>query len=127
MKQVLVMAGACALAWGAAAALFGARTGVEILLGMIGPMAVASVAWVLMARTYTRNPEDLTSVMVTAFAAKIVFFGAYVTFMLKVLTLRPIPFMASFTSAFIVSYAVEAFSLRRLFMRGAHASPVISR
>ena len=53
--------------------------------------------------------------MVTAFACKLVFFGAYVTVALKVLSLRPVPFMLSFTGYFIALYLMEALYLRRLF------------
>ncbi len=48
-----------------------------------------SEAGSLMERTYRRNPERLTAVMIAAFAGKMVFFGAYVAVMLRVLSLRP--------------------------------------
>ena len=41
---------------------------------------------------------------------------AYVAVMLKVLALRPMPFVVSFTSYFIALYFVEALGLRRLMM-----------
>jgi hypothetical protein len=43
-----------------------------------------------------------------------VFYGLYVALMLKVMALRPIPFVVSFTSYFIALYAMEAWFLRRL-------------
>jgi hypothetical protein len=86
----------------------------EILLGAIAPLVVASGTWVLMERTYTRNPEQLTPLMVKAFAAKMVFFGVYVAVMLRGLSLRPLPFMVSFTSSFVALHLIEAFCLRRL-------------
>ena len=54
------------------------------------------------------DPERLTSLMIAAFAGKMVFFGAYVAVMLKVLSLRPVPFVVSFTSSFIALYLMEA-------------------
>jgi hypothetical protein len=54
-------------------------------------------------------------VMVTGMAVKAVFFGAYVVVMLRVLALRPGPFVASFTSYFIALHMMEALFMRRLF------------
>jgi hypothetical protein len=56
--------------------------------------------------------------MAAAFGAKLVFFGAYVAIALRLLMLRPVPFVVSFTSYFIGLYALEAFYLRRLFTSG---------
>jgi hypothetical protein len=87
----------------------------EVLLGMLAPLVATTGTWVLVERTYRWRPERLTPLMVIAFGAKMVFFGVYVTLMLTVLTLRPVPFVISFTAYFIALYAVEAFYLRRLF------------
>ncbi len=92
----------------------------EVLLGMLGPLAVAGGSWVLVERTYRRNPERLTAVMVAAFAGKMIFFGAYVVVGLAVLSLRPVPFVVSFTGCFIGSHAIEALFLRRLLAGGPH-------
>jgi hypothetical protein len=86
----------------------------EILLGVAGPCVGVLTAWVLMVRTFRRNPAALTRLMMIAFAAKMIFFGAYVAFVLRMLPVRPIPFVVAFTSAFIVLYTMQAFSLRRL-------------
>ncbi len=88
---------------------------IALLLGLAGPLAAATASWVLSERTFRRRPAALTSVMIAAFAAKLVFFGAYVAVMIGVLSLPPVPFVASFTVAFIVLHLVEAFALRRLF------------
>jgi len=53
--------------------------------------------------------------MLSAFAAKVVWFGAYVIVMLAVVGLRPGPFVASFLGYFIALYVVEALLMRRLF------------
>ena len=121
MKDVWWMVGASVAAWLAAAAILGMRTGVEILWGMIAPLAAASGSWVMAERTFTRHPERLTSLMIAAFAAKVVFFGAYVTVVLTVLSPRPVPFVAGFTSYFIALYLWEALCLRRLFAGGTAA------
>ena len=120
MKPLRLMIGSSLMSWLATAALVGTRTSLDVLLGMIGPLVIAGATWVLMERTFARNPARLTSVMVMAFAAKIVFVRAYVAVMLKVVALRPVPFVASFTSYFIALHLMEAFCLRRLFS-GRHA------
>jgi hypothetical protein len=116
MRPVWWMAGASLCTCFAATVL--ARSGPELFLGMVAPLVVATLTWVLAERTFRRNPERLTALMVTAFGAKMVFFGAYVAIGLKVLSLRPIPFVVSFTSYFVVLHLAEALCLRRLFAEG---------
>jgi hypothetical protein len=99
----------------ALAALVGRDKRAAVVLGMTAPLAATAVSWVLTERTFTRSPERLTGLMLAGFAAKMVFFGAYVAVMLKVVGLRPVPFVASFTGCFIALYLIEALLLRRLF------------
>ncbi len=114
MKPVVVMVavsvGTCLIA----GLLVDARTRVEVLFGMAGPLAMAAGSWVLVERTFARHAQRLTSVMIAAFAVKMVFFGAYVVVMLKLLLLRPVPFVASFVSYFVGLYLMEALYLRRM-------------
>ena len=93
-------------------------TRLGVVLGMIAPLVAAGVSWVLTERTYKRNPERLTALMMSGFAGKMVFFGAYVAVMLKVLRPQPVPFVSSFTGYFIALYLVEALLMRRLFAGG---------
>lgn len=121
MKAAAWMAAASLASAAVVIAVIAARgggAGVEIACGMAAPLAAASVSWVLTERTYTRRPEQLTALMMTAFAVKIVFFGAYVAVMLKAAGLRPVPFVASFTGYFIALYLIEALLMRRLFTSG---------
>jgi hypothetical protein len=114
MKAVAWMIGASTASWLVARAIVGATAGVAVLFGMLGPLLIATTTWILMERTHRERPDRLTSLMVTAFAGKMVFFGAYVTVMLRLLSLPAVPFVASFTSYFIALHAVEAVCLRRL-------------
>jgi hypothetical protein len=100
------------------AAVGGAATGLEVLLGMLAPLTAVSVSWVLTERAYRRDPAGVMPLMMSAFAAKVVFFGGYVALMLKVVGLKPMPFVASFTSYFIALYLIEALLMRRLFAGG---------
>jgi hypothetical protein len=122
MKAVAWMAGAGAASWGAATALGGTAVALEIALGLIGPLVVTSGSWVLSERTFRRAPARMTALMIKAFAGKMVFFGLYVAVVLAVLTVRPVPFVISFTTAFIVLHAIEAVHLQRLFAGTSLAS-----
>ena len=115
MNEVQWIAGVAMASWLAATAVAGTARSGELLVGMLGPLAAVVVSWVIAERTWRANPERLTAVMIAAFAAKMVFFGAYVAVMLKVLAFRPVPFVASFTGHFIGLYGMEALYLHRLF------------
>jgi len=115
MKPVAYMASASVLSWLIAALVVDQRAGIEILFGMLGPLGATVVTWVLAERVYRQRAEALTMVMATAFVAKIVYFGAYISIMLLLLRFRPVPFVLSFTSYFIGLYLMEALYLRRLF------------
>jgi hypothetical protein len=115
MKPVASMAAASGVSWIIAALILGERTGIEILFGMLGPLAATSATWILAERIYRRRAEVLTTVMATAFVAKVVFFGGYIAIAILLLRFRPVPFVVSFTSYFIALYLMEALYLRRLF------------
>jgi len=101
--------------WLAAVALSGPGVGLDVLLGMLGPLAAATGSWILVERTHRRSPEAVTGVLIASFATKMLFFGAYVAVMLRIVAVRPIPFVASFTASFIALYSIEALALHRLF------------
>lgn len=102
----------------AAALIAGAITpyGAAVLWGMAGPLAVVTATWLLTERIYKANPDRLTSVMISAFAGKLVFFGAYVGLAIGVFGVQPVPFAVSFTGYFIALHLIEALWLKRLFV-----------
>jgi hypothetical protein len=116
------MTGSSLASWAIVAAFVERRTAVAVLGGMMCPLVVAAGSWLVTARAHRRNPERVTSVMMGAFAAKLVIVGAYVAAMLRVVLVEPVPFVAGFASYFIGLYAMEALFLRRLFADGAGAS-----
>ncbi len=122
MTPIGGMAGISILSWFVAAAVLDQQTSREVLFGMLGPLAVAIGAWMLMERTYRRQPERLTGVMAMALVGKMVFFGAYIAVMLRVLSLRTVPFVVSFTSYFIGLLVIQALALRRLLASRTPAS-----
>jgi hypothetical protein len=115
MKGFWWMIAAAILSWVAVAGVTGGRANPELLYGMVGPLAAAAVSWIITKRTYTTAPDRLMGVLITGMAIKAVFFGAYVVVMLRILALRPGPFIASFTSYFIALHMMEALFMRRLF------------
>jgi hypothetical protein len=116
------MVAASGAAWVLVNVMLADRAHPEAAWGIAGPLASAALSWVAYVRAHDAAPERLTRVMITAFALKLMFFGVYVVTALRLLDLRPAPFVVSFTTAFIVLHAVEALSLRRLVM-GATGSP----
>ena len=120
MKFVAGLTVACFAAW-LAATLFGAPTR-EVFLGMIAPLVATAVTWILAKRVCRRNPEQVTAVMIAALGAKLVFFGAYVVVMLKVLALDPIPFIVSFTIFYIALHLTGAVGIQRLMASELRAS-----
>ena len=115
MKPIAYMTGASVVSWVGAAAFVDGRTSIEILLGMLAPLVAASGTWFVTAWVYREHPEQLTGFLATGFVLKMVFFAAYVAFMLRVIRLRPVPFVASFTGYFVGLYLMEALYMKRLF------------
>ena len=110
-----LMVGVSLVSWLAAAGWVDAQTSRAVLYGMVGPLVVAVVASMSVDSMYRRHPARLTGFLTAALGVKMVFFGVYVTIMLRGLSLPPVPFMASFTAYFITFHLIEALSLRRLF------------
>ncbi len=118
MKPVASMAAASFASALLAVAITGRPSAVEVLLGMLAPLAAVSVSWVLTERTYRRDPQRLNRLMLSAFGAKMLFFGGYVGVMFQIVGVRPVPFVLSFTAYFIALYLTEALLMRRLFAGG---------
>ena len=95
----------------------------ELALAMAGTLGSAMVSWIVMERTQRAAPERVTGVMITAFAAKMVFFGAYVVILVRLVGVRPVPFVIGFTGYFIGLHAIEALFLKRLFGETARPAP----
>ena len=115
MTTVGWMLGAGLLSWLTTTIGFGAQTSTATLFGMAGPLVVAVSTWLLAEQTYRRDPTALTGLMIAGFVGKMVFFGAYVAFVIKGLSQPAVPFAVSFTGSFIALHLIEALALRRLF------------
>jgi len=105
--------------WAAITAAGGAGFNPELAFGMAAPLAGAAVSWRVVERTHAQAPEQVTSVLVAGFAAKMLFFGIYVG-LLGALWLRPVPLVVAFAASFLVLHMIEAGYLRKL-LAGAPA------
>lgn len=119
-------AGIIALALGSAltiAALVDPATGRSVVLGMAGPLAAVAVSWIVVEWTHRRDPGQVMSVLLLAFAGKAVFFGMYVLAMVKLVQVETIPFVVSFTGYFVTLYLVQAVLLQRLTRQSSANGP----
>jgi len=122
-KPVVQMTAGCFGTWLLAFLLLGAAGSREVLFGMLAPLAVAAASWAVVASAHRADRTRVTGVLMAAFGVKMVIFGAYVTFMLRGMQMRPVPFVASFTAYFIGLHLAEAWWLRRLFADDAAGVP----
>jgi len=121
MRPIWWMACTSLASWLVISRLVGGPDGLAIFCGMAGPLVVASVTWRMAEEVYRHDPARLTGMMVKAFAAKLVFFGAYLAMMLRVVSLPERPLVVSFVGYFIALHGAEALCLSRLFSRRAGA------
>jgi hypothetical protein len=121
LRELVWLAGASLVSWLVVAAIGGSRVNPEVFFGMLAPLAGACASWVAVSRTQRAAPDRVVAVMTVGFALKLLGFGAYLAVMLRVVGLRPIPFVAAFVSYVIALYAMQAVFLRRLTTVGAPA------
>ena len=115
MKALASLIAVGVLSWVCVAVLVGPRANPEVLYGMIGPLLVAAISWVIVRRAYLANPAGLMGVLLAGMAVKLVFLAIYAYAMLRLLELRPVPFVASFACYFVMLHNIEALFMRRLF------------
>src|SRR3954463_7598983 len=121
MTAVAWMAGLSVGSW-LLVTLASADANPEALFGMAGPLLAVCVSWLAVKRVHAVQPERVMNVMITAFMAKMLFFGVYVAGMLRGLEMRRTPFVVGFLVYFIALYAMEALFLKRLFEGGRRPS-----
>jgi hypothetical protein len=115
MTALVWMGALSVTSWVLVTVLAPAPVNPELALAMGGTLASAMVSWIVTERTQRAAPERVTGVMIAALAAKMVFFGAYVVIVVRLVGVRPVPFVIGFTGYFIGLHAIEALFLKRLF------------
>jgi hypothetical protein len=109
------MVGAAALGWLALMAVAGPDGVRAVTLGTLGPLVATVVSWLAIVRVHARAPGNVQGVMLRFFAAKVVFFAAFVTAAVTWLALGTRMFAVSFAAQYIMLHFMEAFYLHRLF------------
>ena len=125
MKLSAALAAACVLTWGAAAAL-APEAAMPALLGMAAPLVVGLATIRLVERTVRADVTRLTARMAAAFAVKLVFYAVYVSIVVGLLRVEPVPFTLSFTFYFVALQVSEALYFRTLLVN-AGATPSAGR
>ena len=115
MITVGLMTVGCVTSWIVVSIMFAPAAQLEILLGMVMPLFVASWSLVFTERAYRRDPSSLTPFMLKAFIGKIMVIGFYIVLIVGILALKAAPFIFSFTAYFVALHFFEALCLRRLF------------
>ena len=105
----------CVASWVVVSMMFSPAAQLELLLGMVMPLVVASLSLVFTERAYRRDPSSLTPFMLKAFIGKMMVIGFYVVFVVGILALKAAPFIFSFSAYFVALHFFEALCLRRLF------------
>lgn len=108
---------ACVLTCGAAAALV-PEAAAPALLGMAAPLVVGLATIRLVERTVRTDVTRLTARMAAAFAVKLVFYAAYVSVVIGLLGVEPVPFTLSFSFYFVALQIAEALYFRTLLANG---------
>lgn len=109
------MACAGAACWVAVSLAAGADGRLAVLLGLLGPLAVAIGSWMVLERTHRRAPAQVPAALIKLFAAKIALIGAFVAAVAILLPAGRTAFAVSFTCHYVLLHAMEAWYLRRLF------------
>ena len=118
MKLTAALAAACVLTWGAAAALAPEAAGAAFF-GMAAPLVAGLATIRLVERTVRTDVTRLTARMTAAFAAKVVFYAAYVSVAVWWLQAEPVPFTVSFTFYFVTLHVTEALYFRTLLVNAS--------
>ena len=125
MRLSAALAGACVLTCGAAAAL-APQAAAAAFLGMGAPLVVGLATIRLVERTVRADVTRLTARMAAAFAVKLVFYAVYVSVVIGLLRVEPVPFTLSFTFYFVGLQIAEALYFRTLLVN-AGATPSAGR
>jgi hypothetical protein len=123
MTPLLWMGAAALGSWLLVTVLAAEPVNPELLLAMAGPLISAGASWLVTERTQRVAPARVIGVFVAAMLAKMVLFAAYIVIMVRLVGLRPVPFVIGFTGFFLGLLGFEALFLKRLFDHGMRSAP----
>ena len=119
MKLSWVLVVVCTVTCGLFTALLAPDAAGATFLGMAAPLVVGLATILLVEHTVRTNIRRLTGRMTIAFVAKMVFFAVYVSLMIGVLGIDPLPFTISFTLYFAALHLTAALHFKTLFANTA--------
>ena len=105
----------CVATWGLFTAFLMPEAATATFLGMLAPLVVGVGTVLLVEHTARTDLERLTASLAVAFFAKVLFYGGYVGVVVGLLEVEPIPFVASFTTYFVVLQFTEALCFKTIF------------
>ena len=116
MKFIACLAGGSILAaivFSAVSGLTGMGAGKEIWLGMLAPTLASVITWVAIERQKSLNSQKMLKCIIQAFVVKFLFFGVYITVLVKTNQVSPKSFAVCFAFFYLALHIAEAFELRR--------------
>jgi len=100
--------------WGLVAGLIPTAVS-DIFWGMLGPWLVGIITMIIVKRTYDKDPESVTALMMKSFVGKMIFYGIYISILILLTALQKVQFIISFTVYFIVLHIIEALYFQTIF------------
>ena len=95
----------------------------ELFMAMVGPLVSAAGSWIAVERTQRVAPARVIGVFVAAMLAKMVLFAAYIIILVRLVDVRPVPFVIGFSGFFLGLLGIEALFLKRLVDHGMRSAP----
>jgi len=114
MKASVWMVVGSGASWVVASLLVDSTLTPDIGFGMLGPLVAAVGTWIVVTHAAATDRALINQRLLQGFAVKALFFAAYVAAMIRVVHVRPVPFVVSFTGYFLVLHVIEALMLQRL-------------
>ena len=116
MKFIVSLAGGSvltAIVFNAVSGLTGLGAGKEIWFGMFAPAMASVVTWMAIERQKHLNSQKMLKCIIQAFVLKFLFFGVYITVLVKTNQVNPKSFAVCFAFFYLALHIAEAFELRR--------------
>ena len=116
MKFIVCLAGGSiltAIVFSAVSGLAGLGAGKEIWLGMLAPALASVVTWSAIERQKRLKSQNMLKCIIQAFVVKFLFFGVYITVLVKTNQVSPKSFAVCFAFFYLALHIAEAFELRR--------------
>ena len=85
----------------------------EIFLGLFGIILIGYATFFMVKYSYIEIFE-LNKTLIRGFAIKFIFYGVYIIAVFIVYPFKPVPFMCSFATSFIVLHIIEAVILKKI-------------